>query len=40
VVILGGSIVVVERSSSGIVHDRGDAYERALDLVLEPLATA
>jgi hypothetical protein len=28
------------RSSSGILHDDGDAYEYALDLILDRLATA
>jgi len=28
------------RSSSGILHDHGDAYECELDLILDRLATA
>jgi hypothetical protein len=41
VVIVGGFI---SRSSCalviGILHDHGDAYEHALDLILDRLATA
>jgi hypothetical protein len=42
VVLLDGSIAAVElvRSSSGILHDHGDACECPLDLILDRLATA
>jgi hypothetical protein len=42
VVILGGSIAAFEARALviGILHDHGDAYECALDLILDRLATA